>query len=96
VLYSPIANEKISLAEKLGFSNFFINIAKTQFSLSDDKNLLASPQNFDFHISDIQIRAGAKMIVAIAGDMLLMPGLSKHSNYENIKIDEKGIVCGIF
>ena len=84
VKYSELAKEKLQLVNKLGMNDFFVNIAKTQFSFSDDKNLLGAPEDFEFTITDIEIRSGAKMIVAIAGSMLLMPGLGKKSNYLNM------------
>lgn len=96
ITYSDLANEKLKLASKFGFENFFVNIAKTQFSFSADKNLLGAPKGFEFHISDIEIRSGAKMIVAVAGDMLLMPGLGKKSNYLNMSIDDNGEIKGLF
>ena len=96
ITYSYQANEKIKLAENLGMDNFFINIAKTQFSFTDDKNMLGAPKDFTINISDIEIRSGAKMIVAKAGDMLLMPGLAKHSNYLNMKLAEDGVIEGLF
>ena len=96
VVYSDVANEKIKLAKKFGLENFFVNIAKTQFSFSDDKNLLGAPKDFVFNVTDIEIRSGAKMIVAIAGNMLLMPALGKKSNYLNMKIDRDGNISGLF
>ena len=96
VVISEKAKEKIELANRLGMSEFFVNIAKTQFSFSDNKDLIGAPNNFDFHVDDIEIRSGAKMIVAIAGNMLLMPGLGKKSNYINMKIDGNGNIEGIF
>ena len=96
VEYSKTANEKIKLAESFGMNDFFVNIAKTQFSFSDDKNKLGAPKDFVFNVTDIEIRSGAKMIVAIAGNMLLMPGLGKSSNYLNMKIDENGTIEGLF
>ena len=96
VKYSQQADDKIKLAERLGMDNFFINVAKTQFSFSDDKNLLGAPQDFIFNISDIEIRSGAKMLVAIAGNILLMPGLAKRSNYLNMTIAENGTIEGLF
>ena len=96
VEYSEQALEKIKLANKLDMNNFFVNIAKTQFSFSGDKNLLGAPGNFTLRITDIEIRSGAKMIVAVAGSMLLMPGLGKHSNYLNMKIDDNGNIEGMF
>ena len=95
VNYSSKALEKIKLAKRFNFNNFFVNIAKTQFSFTDNKNMLGAPKDFEFNISDIEIRSGAKILVAIAGDMLLMPGLAKSSNYLNMKIDKNGKVEGI-
>ena len=96
VEFSDIAKKKIRIAEELGFNKFFVNMAKTQFSFSDDKSKLGAPNNFTIKITDIEIRSGAKMIVAIAGSMLLMPGLAKKSNYLNMSIDKDGNVEGIF
>lgn len=81
VTYSKLVKQKLQFCHQENFDNFFVNIAKTQFSFTDNKNLLGAPKDFDFYISDIEIRSGAKMIVAIAGNMLLMPGLGKNSNY---------------
>ena len=88
VIYTQTANQKIELANKLGFNNFYLNIAKTQFSFTDNKNNLGAPTNFKITITDVEIRSGAKMIVALAGDMLLMPGLGKNSSYNNIKVED--------
>ncbi len=96
VEYSKLANDKIELANRLNMNEFFVNIAKTQFSFSDDKNNLGAPKDFVFHVNDIELRSGAKMIVAIAGNMLLMPGLGKNSNYLNMKIDDNGTIEGLF
>ena len=95
VNYSPAAEQKINLANKLGFNNFYLNMAKTQFSFSDNKNILGAPKDFEINITDIEIRAGAKMIVAIAGNMILMPGLGKNSNYLNMKIDKHNKITGL-
>ncbi len=96
VSYSQLAEEKLALAKRIGGDKFFVNIAKTQFSFSDNKDLLGAPIGFDFHISDIEIRSGAKMIVAIAGSMLLMPGLSKSPNYLRMNISNSGEISGLF
>ena len=96
VEYTQVAEEKIKLAKKFGFEKFFVNIAKTQFSFSDDKNLLGAPKDFVFHVSDIEIRSGAGMIVPIAGNMLLMPGLGRNSNYLNMHLRDDGEIEGLF
>lgn len=89
VIYSPLAEEKISLFEKLG-QNYPIIVAKTQYSLSDNEKLIGKPENFDFHVRDIEIKTGAGFIVVIAGKISLMPGLPKEPNSEKMFIDSKG------
>ena len=96
VEYSEIAKQKIELVNQFGMNEFVVNIAKTQFSFSDDKTKLGAPKDFVLNVNDIEIRSGAKMVVAIAGNMLLMPGLSKNSNYLNMKLNDDGSVEGLF
>ena len=93
VKFSPLAKRKLKEAEK--HPDYFVNIAKTQSSISDNKNLLGAPKDFDLHISDLQIRHGAKMINFVAGDIFLMPGLGKNSNYQKMKIDKNGKISGL-
>lgn len=95
VNFSKKAKDKIELANSLGFDNFYVNIAKTQFSFTDDKNILGAPADHTLKITDIEIRSGAKMIVAIAGNMMLMPGLARRSAYLEIKVDKNGTIHGI-
>lgn len=95
VQFSHAAETKIVLAEKLNFSSHYVNIAKTQFSFTDNKNVLGAPTDHTLKITDIEIRNGAKMIVAIAGDMVLMPGLARESAYLEIKVDKNGNITGI-
>lgn len=95
VSFSPAAEEKIALAENMGCKNFYANIAKTQFSFTDDKNILGAPEGHILKITDVELRCGAKMIVAIAGDMLLMPGLARKSAYLDIGVDNDGKIFGI-
>ncbi len=96
VAYSEVAERKIKLAEKFGYGGFFVNVAKTQFSFTDNKDMLGAPTDFVFNITDVEIRSGAKMIVPIAGAMLLMPGLGKSSNYLNMQITNDGEILGLF
>ena len=95
VLLDP-AKEKIKQIKKLGFSHFPIVVAKTQYSLSDDPKLIGAPENFDITIRDIEIRSGAEFLVAIAGNMMLMPGLSKAPAAVNMTISNKGKISGLF
>lgn len=77
VSYSATAKKKIAAAEKMGFSHFPICIAKTQYSFSQDAKAYGAPEGFNFDIKDIVINTGSEMIVAIAGDIIRMPGLPK-------------------
>ena len=77
VTFNGIASKKIATAEKMGYSHFPICIAKTQYSFSQDAKAYGAPEGFDFDIKDIVINAGSEMIVAIAGDIIRMPGLPK-------------------
>ena len=96
VSFSTEALDKIKKAEKLGFKNFPVVIAKTQYSLSDDATKLARPKNFTFNIRDIEVRGGAGFIVAVSGKIMLMPGLPSHPAAENIDVDADGNISGLF
>lgn len=71
-------------------------IAKTQYSFSDDPKLLGAPEGFTLRIRDIEYRGGAGFLVALAGDMLLMPGLSAKPNALNMTIDDNGVIDGLY
>lgn len=90
------ARESLETIKTLGLDNLPIIIAKTQYSLSDDKNLLSRPENFEITIRDIEIRTGAGFLVALAGNMMLMPGLSKVPAAVGMSIDNDGNIQGLF
>lgn len=90
ITYSEKALKDIKDIEKLGKSNLPIIIAKTQYSFSDDQKLLGAPKNFEFHIRELQLRNGAGFIVALAGNMLLMPGLNASPAGEKMRIEKQG------
>ncbi len=94
VIYSTIAKEKIEKYEKIA-KNFPVVIAKTQYSLSDNPKLIGRPKNFIIKINDVEIKNGACFIVAKAGKIFLMPGLSKVPNSENMKINSDGKIEGL-
>ena len=96
VNYSEKAIEQISFIEELGYKNFPICIAKTQFSFSDDAKNLECKEPFEFNIREIELRAGAGFVVALAGKIMTMPGLPKVPSAESIDIDKDGNVVGIF
>ena len=95
VTFSEIAEEKIADAEKRGYGKMPVIIAKTQYSLSDDAKLLARPTGFKVHVRDIIVKGGAEFVVAVAGNIMLMPGLGKHPAAEHIDIDEQGETVGL-
>ena len=71
-------------------------IAKTQYSFSQDPKLLGRPEGFDFTVREIQLRGGAEFLVAVCGDIMLMPGLPKVPNAVNMTIDENLNITGLF
>ena len=95
VAFSDEAMAKIEFINKNGLDKLPVIIAKTQFSLSDDQKAIGAPKGFEVFIRDIEIRSGAGFIVAIAGNMMLMPGLSKIPNAEKIDILTDGTIIGL-
>lgn len=92
----PKAQESLRLLAPLGIGNMPVVIAKTQYSFSDDASLLGAPEGFTVKIRDIEYRGGAGFLVALAGNMLLMPGLSKTPNAVNMTIDSNGRIDGLY
>lgn len=95
VTFSDLAKEKIADAEKRGYGKLPVIIAKTQYSLSDDAKLLSRPTGFTVHVRDIIVKGGAEFVVAVAGSIMLMPGLGKHPAAEHIDVDEHGETVGL-
>ncbi len=96
VQYTPEAEEKIKRLEALGFSHLPVCMAKTQFSFSDDKNLLGAPRGFTVTVRTVKVSAGAGFIVVFLGNILTMPGLPKFPAAEKIDVDENGVISGLF
>lgn len=96
VVFSELALEKIKEINKLHLNKLPVIIAKTQYSLSDNKDLIGAPTGFNITIRDIEIRSGAEFLVAIAGDMVLMPGLGKAPAGINMRITGNGKISGLF
>lgn len=96
VEFSPQALKSLERYDRQGYSNLPVCIAKTQYSFSHDPNLLGRPQGFTFPIRDITISSGAGFAVALAGDMMTMPGLSKKPAALAMDIDQKGVFSGLF
>ena len=96
VIYTKKAEEDLRRIEKEGCGELPVIIAKTQYSLSDNPALLGRPENFEVTIREVKPRTGAGFLVAVAGDMVLMPGLPKVPAADHIDIDEQGNITGIF
>lgn len=86
VTFSKTSLKQIERIEEFGMSDYPVCIAKTQYSFSADAKLYGSPENFNINIRDLVINSGSEMIVAIAGDIMRMPGLSKSPQAERIDV----------
>ncbi len=95
VIYDNKALEEIKNLEDNGHGNLPICIAKTQYSLSDDPNNLTGDNEYDIHVKEVILKAGAEFIVVLTGKIMTMPGLPKNPNSEIIDIKD-GIIEGIF
>ena len=93
---TPAAQKQIEALEKLGFSHFPVCIAKTQYSFSDNPNLLGAPEGFRVTVKNVKVSAGAEFIVVLTGDIMTMPGLPKSPAAERIDVDENGKIVGLF
>ncbi|HER4818888.1 TPA: formate--tetrahydrofolate ligase [Streptococcus pyogenes NGAS008] len=93
---TPTAKRELADLERLGFGNYPICMAKTQYSFSDDAQKLGAPTDFTVTISNLKVSAGAGFIVALTGAIMTMPGLPKVPASETIDIDEEGNITGLF
>ncbi|HFI0791282.1 TPA: formate--tetrahydrofolate ligase [Streptococcus suis] len=96
VKLSAVAKKEIAELERLGFGSYPICMAKTQYSFSDNPNLLGAPTDFTVTISNVKVSAGAGFIVALTGNIMTMPGLPKVPASEKIDIDNQGNITGLF
>ena len=94
--FSPQAKSDLKLIDKLGYSHFPVCVAKTQYSLSDDPRKLGRPRGFSIDVRELSISAGAGFIVALAGDIMTMPGLPREPAAEKIDITSSGEIKGLF
>ena len=86
VTFSPTAKKKLAMIQELGYTHFPVCIAKTQYSFSTNPKLINVPKDFEFHVQDIVINAGAEMLVVISGEIMRMPGLPKQPQALHIDI----------
>ena len=96
VEYSSEANEEINRLESLGYGDYPICIAKTQYSLSDDPKNLECNNDYMIKVRGVEIKNGAGFIVVLAGNIMTMPGLPRVPAAESIDIDKDGNIIGIF
>lgn len=89
------ARKKLKKFELLGFGQLPICMAKTQSSLSDNPKLLGAPKGWTLTVSDAHLSAGAGFVVAVAGSMMLMPGLPKTPQAEKLDVDAQGNIVGM-
>lgn len=94
IILTPAAKKKLAHIAALGFAHFPVCIAKTQYSFSEDAKAYGVPTHFNVTIRDFVINAGAEMIVAIAGDIMRMPGLPKSPQAERVYV-ENGVIQGL-
>ena len=96
VEYSEESLKTIEKIEKMGYGNYPVCIAKTQYSFSDDPKNLECKEPFKIHVQEAILKTGAKFVVILTGKIFTMPGLPKVPAAEAIDIDENGDVVGIF
>jgi formate--tetrahydrofolate ligase len=94
--YSPTADKNIAQCEAMGLSETPVCIAKTQYSFSDDPTKLGRPRGFRITIRDVTPSAGAGFVVALAGEIMTMPGLAKVPSAEAIRVNADGTIEGLF
>jgi formate--tetrahydrofolate ligase len=96
VAFAPPAERALELLPKLGLGETPVCMAKTQYSFTDDPSQLGAPSGFTLHVRDILPSAGAGFVVALAGDIMTMPGLGKSPAAERIRIHPDGTIEGLF
>ena len=96
VSYAPAAERALKRIEEMGFGNLPVCMAKTQYSLSDDQTKLGRPTGFTVNVRDAYVSAGAGFVVVLTGAIMTMPGLPKKPAADNIDVNEKGVITGLF
>lgn len=95
VAFSHHARTKLVRYSEWGFANLAVCIAKTQYSLTDNPRLRGAPTGWTLTINDVSLSAGAGFVVAIAGNMMLMPGLPTHPRALEVDVDADGNILGV-
>ena len=96
VVYEPAARKQLAKIASMGFGNLPVCMAKNQYSLSDDAKKLGRPTDFDIHIREVYVSAGAGFVVALTGAIMTMPGLPKVPAANGIDVSDDGKITGLF
>ena len=96
VIFAPATKKVFDVIEAEGLNKLPVCMSKTQKSISDNPALLGKPTGFKVTINDLRLAVGAGFIIAMAGDIIDMPGLPKKPSAEVIDIDENGVISGLF
>ncbi len=96
VVFEPAAKKQLAKITDMGFGNLPVCMAKNQYSLSDDAKKLGRPKDFDIHIREVYVSAGAGFVVALTGAIMTMPGLPKVPAANGIDVSEEGAITGLF
>lgn len=96
VTYEAAASKALAKIEEMGYGNLPVCMAKTQYSLSDDPKKLGRPSDFNVHVREVYVSAGAGFVVVITGSIMTMPGLPKQPAAFSIDVDDNGNITGLF
>ena len=96
VSFSPQALKKLNEISSIGYDHFPVCMAKTQYSFSTDASKKCAPTDHEINIREVRLSAGAEFIVAIAGDIMTMPGLPKKPAAYEVRIGDDGKIQGLF
>ena len=96
VTFTGPAAKQLAKLEEMGFGKLPVCMAKTQYSLSDDPNLLGRPTGYNIVVREAYVSAGAGFVVALTGAIVTMPGLPKHPAAYDIDVNEEGKITGLF
>ncbi len=96
VTFSAAARRQLQKLTDLGFGNMPVCMAKNQYSLSDDPKRLGRPEGFEMTVREVYVSAGAGFVVALTGDVVTMPALSKKPAAYGIDVSESGVITGLF
>lgn len=95
VVFKPAARQRLHRFTELGYGSLPVCIAKTQYSFTDDAKVMGAPEGWTLTITDATLSAGAGFVVAIAGNMMLMPGMGQTPQAHKLDVDKDGNVIGM-